>query len=72
MNRFYVSYQRFKKGGRVAKSPFLAKSVQKSLNKKIKMFFFKKQPFLNRRLLRNGTFLRKVTFHIVNVKRVVL
>ena len=29
-----MSYQRFKKGGRVAKSPFLAKSVQKSPNKK--------------------------------------
>ena len=47
-----MSYQRFKKGGRVAKSPFLAKSVQKLLNKKIKTdFFFKNQPFLNRRLL---------------------
>ena len=31
-----MSYQRFNKGGRVAKSPFSAKSVQKSLNKKIK------------------------------------
>ena len=28
-----MSYQRFNKGGREAKSPFLAKSVQKSLNK---------------------------------------
>ena len=27
-----MSYQRFNKGGRVAKSPFSAKSVQKSLN----------------------------------------
>ena len=44
-------YQRFKKGGRVAKSPFLAKSVQKLLKK---WTFFKKQPFLNRRFLRNG------------------
>ena len=45
-----MSYQRFNKGGRVAKSPFLAKSVQKLLNKKIKTnFFFKKVPFLNRR-----------------------
>ena len=34
-----MSYQRFKKGGRVAKSPFLAKSVQKLLNKKIKTDF---------------------------------
>ena len=68
-----MSYQQFNKGGRVAKSPFLAKSVQKSLNKKNKIdFFSKKQPFLNRRLLRNASFLRKVTFHIVNVKRVVL
>ena len=30
-----MSYQRFQKGGPVAKSPFLAKSVQKWLNKKI-------------------------------------
>ena len=65
-----MSYQRFNKGGRVAKSPFLAKSVQKSLNRKIKIDFFRKTT--NRRLLRNGSFLRKVTFHIVNVKRVVL
>ena len=33
-NEPFMSYQRFNKGGRVAKSPFLAKSVQKSLNKK--------------------------------------
>ena len=39
-----MSYQRFNKGGQVAKSPFLAKSVQKSLNKKNKIDFFKKQP----------------------------
>ena len=38
-----MSYQRFKKGGRVEKSPFLAKSVQKSLNKK--MDFFQKTTF---------------------------
>ena len=38
-----MSYQRFKKGGRVAKSPFLAKSVQKSHNKKNDNgLFFKK------------------------------
>ena len=67
-----MSYQRFNKGSRVAKSPFLAKSVQKMLNKKNKLTFFKKQPFLNRRLLRNGLFFRNVTFHMVNVKRVVL
>ena len=35
-------YQRFKKGGRVEKSLFLAKSVQKLLNKKIKTHFFQK------------------------------
>ena len=40
-----MSYQRFKKGGRVAKSPFLAKSVQKSLNKKNKIDFFQKSTF---------------------------
>ena len=37
-----MSYQRFKKGGWVAKSPFLAKSVQKLLNKKMKTDFFHK------------------------------
>ena len=37
-----MSYQRFKKGGRVAKSPFLAKSVQKLLNKKNKNGLFSK------------------------------
>ena len=44
-----MSYQRFKKGGRVAKSPFLEKKVCKnSLIKKIKNgFFSKKVPFLN-------------------------
>ena len=67
-----MSYQRFKKGGRVAKSPFLEKSVQKWLNKKRKTDFSKKVPFLNRQLLINGSFLKKVTFHMVNVKRVVL
>ena len=40
-----MSYQRFNKGGRVAKSPFLVKSVQKSLNKKIKMDFCQKTTF---------------------------
>ena len=37
-----MSYQRFNKCGRVAKSPCLAKSVQKSLNKKNKIDFFQK------------------------------
>ena len=68
-----MSYQRFNKGGRVAKRQFLAKSVQKLLNKKIKTDFFReKVPFLNRRLLRNGSFLSIVMFHMINVKRVVL
>ena len=40
-----MNYQRFNKGGRVAKSPFLAKSVQKSLNKKNKIDFFQKTTF---------------------------
>ena len=40
-----MSYQRFNKGGRVAKIPFLAKSVQKLLNKKIKTEFFQKKHF---------------------------
>ena len=71
-NEPIMSYQRFKKGGRVAKSPFLEKSVQKLFNKKIKTDFFQKVPFLNRRLLINGSFLSIVTFHLVNVKRVVL
>ena len=34
-----MSYQRFKQGGRVAKSQFLEKSVQKYLNKHIKTDF---------------------------------
>ena len=37
-----MSYQRFNKGGQVAKSPFLAKSVQKSLNIKNKNGLFSK------------------------------
>ena len=41
---------------------FLALKVRKA---------FKKGPFLNRLLLRNGSFFfRKVTFHMLNVKRV--
>ena len=40
-----MSYQRFNKGGQVAKSPFLAKSVQKSLNRKMKIDFFQKTTF---------------------------
>ena len=62
-----MSYQRFKKGGRVSKSQFLEKSVQK-----IKRIFREKVPFLNRRLLINGSYLSIDTFHMVNVKRVVL
>ena len=40
-----MSFQRFNKGGQVAKSPFLAKSVQKLHNKKIKTDFFQKSTF---------------------------
>ena len=42
-----MSYQRFNKGCLVAKSPFLAKSVQKLLNvvKTIKTDFFQKRHF---------------------------
>ena len=40
-----MSYQRFNKGGRVAKSQFLEKSVQKKLNKKIKTDFPGKNTF---------------------------
>ena len=41
-----MSYQRFKKGGRVAKSQFLEKkSVQKLFNKKIKTDFLQKSTF---------------------------
>ena len=45
-----MNYQRFNKGGRVAKSPFLAKSVQKSLNKKNKIDFFQKTTFFESRI----------------------
>ena len=40
-----MRYQRFKKGGRVAKRQFLEKSVQKYLNKKIKTDFPGKSTF---------------------------
>ena len=40
-----MSYRRFNKGGLVAKSPFLAKSVQKLLNEKTKTDFFQKRHF---------------------------
>ena len=40
-----MSYQLFKKGGRVAKSPFLEKSVQILFNKKLKTDFFQKSTF---------------------------
>ena len=44
----FMSYQQFNKGGRIAKSSFLAKSLQKLLNKKNKKtrtFFLKKSAF---------------------------
>ena len=63
-----MSYQRFKKGGRVAKRQFLEKKCAKmSLIKNKNVIFREKVPFLNRRLLINGSFLSIVTFHIVNV-----
>ena len=49
-----MSYQRFNKGGRVAKSPFLAKSVQKLLNKKIKTGFFQKSAFFELQITQKG------------------
>ena len=39
-NEPFMSYQRFKKGGRVSKSEFLEKSVQNLFNKKIKTLDF--------------------------------
>ena len=38
-----MSYQRFKKGGWVAKSPFLEKVCENSLIKKMKTDFFQKK-----------------------------
>ena len=67
-----MSYQRFKKGGRVAKSPFLAKSVQKSLNKKIKTDFFQKTTFFESPIAQKRFIFNIVMFHMVNVKRVLL
>ena len=40
-----MSYQRFNKGGRIAKRQFFAKSGQNSLNKKNKIDFFQKTTF---------------------------
>ena len=68
-----MSYQRFNKGGRVAKSPFLAKSVQKSLNKKIKTDFFQKTTFFESPIMhKRFIFEESYICHMVNVKRVVL
>ena len=39
-NEPFMSYQRFKKGGRVAKSPFWAKSVQKLLLRSIFSIYY--------------------------------
>ena len=49
-----MSYQRFEKGGRVAKSPFLDKSVQKQLNKKIKTDFPGKSTFFESSITQKG------------------
>ena len=70
-----MSYQRFKKGGRVAKSPFLPKIVQKSLNKKMKTdrTLKKKATFFESSIAQKRfIFWNIVMFHMVNVKRVVL
>ena len=57
-----MSYQGFNKGGWVAKSPFLAKSVQKLLNKKIKTDFFQKSTFFESPITQKR-FLSIVMFH---------
>ena len=68
-----MSYQRFKKGGRVAKSPFLEKSVQKLFNKKkIKTDFFQKSTFFESPITHKRFIFSIVKFHMVNVKRVVV
>ena len=51
---------------------FWQKVCKNSLIKNKKKTFFKKVPFLNRRLLRNGLFLSIVMFHMVIVKKVIL
>ena len=61
-----MSYQRCNKGGRVAKSPFLAKSVQKSLNKKNKIDFFQKTTFFelpigHKRFFEHSSFIWKTS-----------
>ena len=67
-----MSYQRLNKGGRVAKSPFLAKSVQKSLSKKNKIDFFQNTTFFESPTTQKRFIFSKVLFHMVNFKRVVL
>ena len=67
-----MSYRRFKKGGRVAKSPFLAKSVQKLLNKKFKTDFFQKSAVFESLITPKRSIFKQVMFHMINVERVVL
>ena len=58
-----MSYQRFKIGGRVVKCLFLAKSVQKLLNKKIKTdFSSKKSAFLGLLMTHERYIFRKVSY----------
>ena len=63
-----MSYQRFNKGSRVAKSPFLAKSVQISLNKKIKTDFFQKTTFFES-LMAQKPFIFKHSYYVSYGKR---
>ena len=67
-----MSYQRFNKEGRVAKSPFLAKRVQKSLNKKIKTYFFQKSTFFESPITQKRFIFVESQFDMVNVKISVL
>ena len=67
-----MSYQRLKKGGRVAKSPFLEKGVQKLFNKKIKTDFFQKRYFFESPITHKRFIFCILMFHMVNLKRVVL
>ena len=69
-----MSYQRFSKGGRVAKSPVFRKKCARKLNKTNKNGLFSGKttffelPITQKRFI----FEDIVTFQMVNVKRVVL
>ena len=49
-----MSYQRFKKGGRVAKSPFLEKVCKNSLIQKKNPDFFQKSAFFELQITQKG------------------